>query len=156
MPSAYQVVHPPSNTDTRPGPPAKCLISGAIPEKQTGVNVKIKVGQNKQIHNAVAYAKNVERPTPRPTSMLCHAPVHRGRANFFSRPSRGCVIPFLPIARSAVKTTNWLYQPDNLHGISGKTTFFASHVYIHSFLSCLLYTSPSPRDRQKSRMPSSA
>ena len=24
------------------------------------------------------------------------------------------------------------------------------------FLSCLLYTSPSPRDRQKSRMPSSA
>ena len=25
-----------------------------------------------------------------------------------------------------------------------------------NFLSCLLYTSPSPRDRQKSRMPSSA
>ena len=25
-----------------------------------------------------------------------------------------------------------------------------------SFSSCLLYTSPSPRDRQKSRMPSSA
>ena len=25
-----------------------------------------------------------------------------------------------------------------------------------SFFSCLLYTSPSPRDRQKSRMPSSA
>ena len=27
---------------------------------------------------------------------------------------------------------------------------------IKSALSCLLYTSPSPRDRQKSRMPSSA
>ena len=26
----------------------------------------------------------------------------------------------------------------------------------HEFTSCLLYTSPSPRDRQKSRMPSSA
>ena len=25
-----------------------------------------------------------------------------------------------------------------------------------NFISCLLYTSPSPRDRQKSRMPSSA
>ena len=25
-----------------------------------------------------------------------------------------------------------------------------------SFMNCLLYTSPSPRDRQKSRMPSSA
>ena len=27
---------------------------------------------------------------------------------------------------------------------------------LHSMLTCLLYTSPSPRDRQKSRMPSSA
>ena len=27
---------------------------------------------------------------------------------------------------------------------------------IHVLTSCLLYTSPSPRDRQKSRMPSSA
>ena len=27
---------------------------------------------------------------------------------------------------------------------------------VHEFLACLLYTSPSPRDRQKSRMPSSA
>ena len=26
----------------------------------------------------------------------------------------------------------------------------------HQFSACLLYTSPSPRDRQKSRMPSSA
>ena len=26
----------------------------------------------------------------------------------------------------------------------------------HQLVSCLLYTSPSPRDRQKSRMPSSA
>ena len=28
--------------------------------------------------------------------------------------------------------------------------------YVERFKSCLLYTSPSPRDRQKSRMPSSA
>ena len=28
--------------------------------------------------------------------------------------------------------------------------------YGHQFSYCLLYTSPSPRDRQKSRMPSSA
>src|SRR5674476_1613890 len=27
---------------------------------------------------------------------------------------------------------------------------------LEAYLSCLLYTSPSPRDRQKSRMPSSA
>eukprot|EP00828_Plagiopyla_frontata_P037126 TRINITY_DN48847_c0_g1_i2.p1 TRINITY_DN48847_c0_g1~~TRINITY_DN48847_c0_g1_i2.p1 ORF type:complete len:141 (-),score=31.48 TRINITY_DN48847_c0_g1_i2:10-432(-) len=38
--------------------------------------------------------------------------------------------------------------------------FFAAFVnrdsYFSQILSCLLYTSPSPRDRQKSRMPSSA
>ena len=27
---------------------------------------------------------------------------------------------------------------------------------LNTYMSCLLYTSPSPRDRQKSRMPSSA
>ena len=31
----------------------------------------------------------------------------------------------------------------------------ASKIYRHT-MACLLYTSPSPRDRQKSRMPSSA
>ena len=30
------------------------------------------------------------------------------------------------------------------------------NIYEEQFMSCLLYTSPSPRDRQKSRMPSSA
>eukprot|EP00828_Plagiopyla_frontata_P034158 TRINITY_DN44419_c0_g1_i1.p1 TRINITY_DN44419_c0_g1~~TRINITY_DN44419_c0_g1_i1.p1 ORF type:complete len:122 (-),score=23.09 TRINITY_DN44419_c0_g1_i1:37-402(-) len=34
-----------------------------------------------------------------------------------------------------------------------ETTVLFSFLY---YLSCLLYTSPSPRDRQKSRMPSSA
>ena len=35
------------------------------------------------------------------------------------------------------------------------TVVFDEPFYAH-YLSCLLYTSPSPRDRQKSRMPSSA
>ena len=30
------------------------------------------------------------------------------------------------------------------------------HIYGQKWIDCLLYTSPSPRDRQKSRMPSSA
>ena len=33
---------------------------------------------------------------------------------------------------------------------------FLGEMNLHSFGTCLLYTSPSPRDRQKSRMPSSA
>ena len=42
-----------------------------------------------------------------------------------------------------------------------KTSYLSVHlrfgtVSIRSIISCLLYTSPSPRDRQKSRMPSSA
>ena len=43
--------------------------------------------------------------------------------------------------------------------ISVATTFAASGLGAYPILlygSCLLYTSPSPRDRQKSRMPSSA
>ena len=36
--------------------------------------------------------------------------------------------------------------------------FIAAHIalYIMIFKGCLLYTSPSPRDRTRSRMPSSA
>ena len=38
--------------------------------------------------------------------------------------------------------------------------FFKENSFFHgaalSYYTCLLYTSPSPRDRQKSRMPSSA
>ena len=37
--------------------------------------------------------------------------------------------------------------------MTATAVLFPSHKTIHS---CLLYTSPSPRDRQKSRMPSSA
>ena len=33
---------------------------------------------------------------------------------------------------------------------------FEQNIIIRASISCLLYTSPSPRDRQKSRMPSSA
>ena len=35
-------------------------------------------------------------------------------------------------------------------------TVYVPNMKISDFISCLLYTSPSPRDRQKSRMPSSA
>ena len=36
--------------------------------------------------------------------------------------------------------------------------FYSAYLYLDfaNFYTCLLYTSPSPRDRQKSRMPSSA
>ena len=42
-------------------------------------------------------------------------------------------------------------ETDFWHEFMGKKA-----VYIQDDWACLLYTSPSPRDRQKSRMPSSA
>ena len=41
-------------------------------------------------------------------------------------------------------------------GVSGIPYNPSSIAYIEKSEACLLYTSPSPRDRQKSRMPSSA
>ena len=47
-----------------------------------------------------------------------------------------------------VHTGAAISPPDDIVG--------AKQFYIHKHQICLLYTSPSPRDRQKSRMPSSA
>ena len=44
---------------------------------------------------------------------------------------------------------------DDVNGSGDKLTVFASRLFCHS-QTCLLYTSPSPRDRTRSRMPSSA
>ena len=47
---------------------------------------------------------------------------------------------------------DFLFQTKKLVKKKNKHAASSIHLYIH----CLLYTSPSPRDRQKSRMPSSA
>ena len=49
---------------------------------------------------------------------------------------------------------NWLSFPACLCA-TGTRSFFIEAIKTKMF-NCLLYTSPSPRDRQKSRMPSSA
>ena len=45
-----------------------------------------------------------------------------------------------------------------LEGVPGTAKTFLAQIFAHvtQLDFCLLYTSPSPRDRQKSRMPSSA
>ena len=57
------------------------------------------------------------------------------------------------------------FQPDIIHShlyeaeLISRWKVFPNINYVthcHDNMSCLLYTSPSPRDRQKSRMPSSA
>ena len=52
-----------------------------------------------------------------------------------------------------------LTHPDDEHFRTYYWRFYPGNVlrsYIRRVYDCLLYTSPSPRDRQKSRMPSSA
>ena len=52
-----------------------------------------------------------------------------------------------------------IYVKENdyyLHGIIDKIIFIENKVLIYDYKTCLLYTSPSPRDRTRSRMPSSA
>ena len=48
------------------------------------------------------------------------------------------------------------YNPIHLSGISARLFGFPTAIAHGLWNNCLLYTSPSPRDRQKSRMPSSA
>ena len=61
-----------------------------------------------------------------------------------------------PIEAYMIKITNAvnngaLFNDAMVSGFTGSTS-----VYCCPDCDCLLYTSPSPRDRQKSRMPSSA
>ena len=54
---------------------------------------------------------------------------------------------------------HWLRSDNSIAAGSSITTLIISNPQFFSFApdqTCLLYTSPSPRDRQKSRMPSSA
>src|SRR5665213_839520 len=47
-------------------------------------------------------------------------------------------------------------EPKSEPGAYDQEIFLATHEWEPFYTTCLLYTSPSPRDRQKSRMPSSA
>ena len=47
-------------------------------------------------------------------------------------------------------------QVKNEYNMIKRSLYYWSKMYEGQLTNCLLYTSPSPRDRQKSRMPSSA
>ena len=66
-----------------------------------------------------------------------------GRADVVRREGLGVVVEEL---KSTLRSGDWLA------GIA----LSSAHAEQCGFYACLLYTSPSPRDRQKSRMPSSA
>ena len=64
--------------------------------------------------------------------------------------------PDAQIAESG-QPADWIYKSTSLeHKISGRIKAPANGVSYYDAYACLLYTSPSPRDRTRSRMPSSA
>ena len=69
------------------------------------------------------------------------------------------VVIFLMALAIVLKITNiqWV-EGDSLRKLANKHSIqnFVIPANKGNIYSCLLYTSPSPRDRQKSRMPSSA
>ena len=56
----------------------------------------------------------------------------------------------------ALKTDKGVYDISNARDLNGSNIVEFVNSAGSQLDSCLLYTSPSPRDRQKSRMPSSA
>ena len=61
-------------------------------------------------------------------------------------------------AASALDDALWSHDADSwiAHGLDDADGAEHSNVWISTDMACLLYTSPSPRDRTRSRMPSSA
>ena len=65
--------------------------------------------------------------------------------------------PFKTIQRALIESARFSYVKGSSNDLTERTTILlmpGDHVVDNR--PCLLYTSPSPRDRQKSRMPSSA
>ena len=95
---------------------------------------------------------------------LCNDAVKVCHENFFTHvPSidvflLGCGLVGQELVKQLEKQQDWLAKRNvklNLYGVANSRKLLLDANGIE-FDACLLYTSPSPRDRQKSRMPSSA
>ena len=78
-----------------------------------------------------------------------------GNWQIVGRHQNGNMVPMNPGARKTIKIMSGTrFQWAAINSETGE--FFGTGGGTYTFKDCLLYTSPSPRDRQKSRMPSSA
>ena len=78
---------------------------------------------------------------------------------FQSKSSAGFLINFFPIIDNCNKAINIIRNNEGKGQYASNKEYAAqrlSEVLFNRAYSCLLYTSPSPRDRTRSRMPSSA
>ena len=77
-----------------------------------------------------------------------------GRSHIVGRPISILLSQKGEVGNATVTLTH--SRSKNIEQLTRKADIVISALGIPEFLNCLLYTSPSPRDRQKSRMPSSA
>ena len=61
-----------------------------------------------------------------------------------------------PVEGAIVMIAEGSHEHPDIAAQSDENGFYLPDIQIPGTYTCLLYTSPSPRDRQKSRMPSSA
>ena len=128
-------------------------------EDESGATAKFSIAEQKRRFptgkNALQTAIIVARESVQeiPFLGLSVRPVDTERAAEFGlEPWRGVLISKVEANSAAAEAG--LRRTDLLMTING--TPLVSDAQFSELVSCLLYTSPSPRDRQKSRMPSSA
>ena len=118
--------------------PLLVVIGGAV--DYTKMSREVSAGQDSAdaavLHAAHEYYKNFSRGSAKDIGDL---------ASSYHLDSNGAIDDYLVETVVAESTANSLTLKTTVSGISQ-----------HSFMGCLLYTSPSPRDRTRSRMPSSA
>ena len=65
-------------------------------------------------------------------------------------------IDLMELVREYGAPLKFMYLPKISENIQRAKKWFEKAIKKHKYKGCLLYTSPSPRDRTRSRMPSSA
>ena len=77
-------------------------------------------------------------------------------SNIFQLGTSQALVRFTSIEKDDRKKITFYYIVSTFVWISVSILLAVLFLAFHDFLSCLLYTSPSPRDAHESRMPSSA
>ena len=102
--------------------------------------------------SAIAFAEKIAdaRPLPKVRERKVDYPNHEAFLQFSRNTVKAMAGPF-PAPLECVETVAASVTMKFDDGMK-----FERERFMHLIQTCLLYTSPSPRDRQKSRMPSSA
>ena len=136
-------------------------IGAAIAKRLAADGANVAITYSKGVDAAASVVKEIERAGGQAISIQAdaadagavQAAVEKTIASF------GRLDVLVNNAGTAIPKTfeeTTLEEMDRVFAINVRGVFVATQAALKHMTSCLLYTSPSPRDRQKSRMPSSA